>query len=181
MLANISWLQLLLALLTILLCIVLMGVILLQKGRGGGLSGAFGGGGGSSAFGSKTGDVLTWFTVALAGGFLLLTVVGNYAFDKSVDEAPQVSAPPGANPNAPVSLADENAKQTTTQPTSGATPATGLQKISPPPIPTEKPIMPPATDNSAEEKAPPADASPPAEPPDDESASEGTPASPEQP
>ena len=37
-------------------------LVLIQKGRGGGLSSAFGGGGGNTAFGSKTGDVLTWAT-----------------------------------------------------------------------------------------------------------------------
>ena len=44
-------------------------LILIQKGRGGGLSGAFGGGGGSSAFGAKTGDVLTWATSIIFGIF----------------------------------------------------------------------------------------------------------------
>ena len=45
--------------------ILLIGLVLLQKNRGSGLSGAFGGVGGHSAFGTKTGDFLTWFTVGL--------------------------------------------------------------------------------------------------------------------
>ena len=57
-----------------LVCIVLILVILIQKGRGGGLSAAFGGGAGS-VLGSKTGDFLTWVTIVLVGVFLLLAVV----------------------------------------------------------------------------------------------------------
>ena len=61
-------------------CILLILVILVQRGRGEGLAGAFGGGGGSSAFGAKTGDVFTGITVGLAAVFLLLNVFGNYIF-----------------------------------------------------------------------------------------------------
>lgn len=44
----------------------LMFIILLQRGRGGGLAGALGGAGGQSAFGAKAGDVFTRITVGLA-------------------------------------------------------------------------------------------------------------------
>lgn len=47
-------------------------IVLIQKGRGGGLSGVLGGGIASGILGSKTGDFLTWVTVSLAGLFLLL-------------------------------------------------------------------------------------------------------------
>ena len=57
--------------------ILLMCVVLLQKGRGGGLSSAFGGAGGASPFGTKTGDVFTWITVVLAGIFLLTALFLN--------------------------------------------------------------------------------------------------------
>ena len=63
------------AVLFVLVCIVLILVILLQKGRGGGLSGAFGGGMAGSLLGSKTGDFLTWVTIVLVAVFLLLAVV----------------------------------------------------------------------------------------------------------
>ena len=43
--------------------IFLMFVILLQRGRGGGLAGAFGGLGGQSALGTKAGDVFTVITI----------------------------------------------------------------------------------------------------------------------
>src|SRR6202020_2610099 len=55
--------------------ILLILLILIQKGRGGGLSSAFGGGGGSTAFGAKTGDVLTWATSIVFGIFIVLAVL----------------------------------------------------------------------------------------------------------
>ena len=58
----------------IVICILLILVVLLQKGRGGGLGAAFGGAG-SSAFGTKTGDVFTWVTIVLTSLFLLLAIV----------------------------------------------------------------------------------------------------------
>jgi preprotein translocase subunit SecG len=67
--------QTILSVLFILVCVLLIGVILLQKGRGGGLSGAFGGAGGHSAFGTRTGDMFTWVTVVLVGLFIILAVL----------------------------------------------------------------------------------------------------------
>jgi preprotein translocase subunit SecG len=61
--------------------VLLIGLILLQKNRGSGLSGALGGVGGHSAFGTKTGDFLTWVTVGLVAVFLLLAIVGTYVFE----------------------------------------------------------------------------------------------------
>ena len=63
-----------LVVLFILIALILMLLILIQKGRGGGLASAFGGGGGNTAFGSKTGDVLTWATSIVFGIFLLLAI-----------------------------------------------------------------------------------------------------------
>ena len=56
-------------------CIALILIILVQKGKGGGLSSAFGGGMSGGVLGSKTGDFLTWVTIGLVGVFLLLAVV----------------------------------------------------------------------------------------------------------
>src|SRR6059058_3682786 len=58
-------------------CLILILLVLIQKGRGGGLASAFGGGGGNTAFGSKTGDVLTWATSIVFGIFLLLAIALN--------------------------------------------------------------------------------------------------------
>src|SRR5688500_1496151 len=61
----------------LIVCIFLILLVLIQKGRGGGLASAFGGGGGNTAFGSKTGDVLTWATSIVFGVFLVLAVALN--------------------------------------------------------------------------------------------------------
>jgi len=74
-LLKISFLMNVVAALFVLCCAVLILIILIQKGRGGGLSGAFGGGMASGILGSKTGDFLTWVTIVLAGVFLTLAVV----------------------------------------------------------------------------------------------------------
>jgi preprotein translocase subunit SecG len=172
-LADITIVQWLLAFLMIIVCLLLMGIILLQKGRGGGLAGAFGGGGGTSAFGSKTGDVLTWFTVALAGGFLLLAVVSNYAFDKTIDEKPALVAPDGADSAAPTELdlrPEGTPPVTTTSTAPAATPATATETAAPP-TEAAKPATP-----ADEVESPPADASA-----DGAPAAETAPASPEQP
>lgn len=50
----------------------LIALILLQRGRGGGLAGAFGGMGGQSAFGTKAGDVFTKITIGVASAWILL-------------------------------------------------------------------------------------------------------------
>jgi preprotein translocase subunit SecG len=59
----------------ILISFVLICIILIQRGRGGGLAGAFGGVGGSSAFGTKAGDVFTRVTVGVAIAWILLSML----------------------------------------------------------------------------------------------------------
>jgi preprotein translocase subunit SecG len=63
------------AVLFVICCVALILIILIQKGRGGGLSAAFGGGMAGGILGSKTGDFLTWVTIVLVGVFLTLAVV----------------------------------------------------------------------------------------------------------
>ena len=69
------WLIVLLEILWVFLSLVLIGIILLQRGRGGGLVGALGGAGGNSAFGTKAGDVFTKITVGIFAGWLLTAIV----------------------------------------------------------------------------------------------------------
>jgi preprotein translocase subunit SecG len=59
----------------ILISIFLMLVILVQRGRGGGLTGALGGMGGQSAFGTKAGDLFTRITIVVAAIWVLLSMV----------------------------------------------------------------------------------------------------------
>jgi preprotein translocase subunit SecG len=55
--------------------VVLTLLILIQKGKGGGLSGAFSGGMASNILGSKTGDILTVVTICAASLFVLTALV----------------------------------------------------------------------------------------------------------
>ena len=64
-----------LALLGMFISVVLIGLILLQRGRGGGLVGALSGLGGQSAFGTKAGDTFTRITIAVAAVWVLLAGV----------------------------------------------------------------------------------------------------------
>lgn len=84
-------------------CLVLIGLVLIQKGRGGGMISAFSGGGGHTPFGSKTGDVLTWATSIVFGVFVLLAIVLNLMSQARARPAtPPVVVP--QSQSAPVSL-----------------------------------------------------------------------------
>ena len=89
--------------------IFLIGLVLIQRGRGGGLAGAFGGMGGSSAFGAKAGDVFTrvtmwtaivWFLIAMML-VVLVNRVSISAFDDGDSDTLQSS---------PVSTSKEKGK-----------------------------------------------------------------------
>ena len=71
----VSFFMNLVAIVFVICAVVLMLVVLIQKGKGGGLGAAFGGGLASGILGSKTGDFLTWVTIAMVGVFLTLAVV----------------------------------------------------------------------------------------------------------
>ncbi len=79
-----TWLDVLLystLVLFVLVCVMLILIVLIQKGRGGGLSSAFSGGGAQAAFGTKTGDMLTWATSVIFGIFVLLAIGLNLLAD----------------------------------------------------------------------------------------------------
>src|SRR2546428_14189905 len=95
----------------IFVCFILILLVLIQKGRGGGLVSAFGGMGGNTAFGSKTWDVLTWATSIIFGVFLLLAGVvkpptgGSFTAMTAPPRGPPIHnprparrPPPAANP-----------------------------------------------------------------------------------
>jgi len=87
--------------LLMIVCIFLVLLVLIQKGRGGGWSGAFGGGGGNTAFGSKTGDVLTWATSIVFAVFVVLAVVTSVTANKLNDKYKQKVEADAATPAAP--------------------------------------------------------------------------------
>jgi preprotein translocase subunit SecG len=55
--------------------IFLILLVLIQRGRGGGLTGALGGMGGQSAFGTKAGDLFTKITIGVATFWILLCIL----------------------------------------------------------------------------------------------------------
>ena len=66
----------------VLMCVTaifLMLIVLVQRGRGGGLAGAFGGAGGQSAFGTKAGDLFTRITIGVATFWICLCVAALWA------------------------------------------------------------------------------------------------------
>ena len=70
----VSWWSTILNLLVLLTGIFLIFLVLIQRGKGGGLAGAFGGAGGSSAFGSRAGDLFTRITLIAAAVWILLII-----------------------------------------------------------------------------------------------------------
>src|SRR5436190_11967957 len=75
LLAIWSWVPTLLNIIVLLVGLFLILLVLIQRGKGGGLAGAFGGVGGSSAFGSRAGDVFTRVTIVAATVWLLLIMI----------------------------------------------------------------------------------------------------------
>jgi preprotein translocase subunit SecG len=86
-------------LLVILLGFLLIGLVLIQRGKGGGLAGAFGGVGGSSPFGSKAGDAFTRITIYVAAFWILLIMfqvrVMNSTQADAAAQMPGVTQTPG--------------------------------------------------------------------------------------
>jgi preprotein translocase subunit SecG len=82
-----------------LLCgVILTLLILIQRGRGGGLAGAFGGAGGSSAFGTKTADIFIKATAVLGAIFFLLAIVTALLMHSGTTTAIQQSPAPVQTP-----------------------------------------------------------------------------------
>jgi preprotein translocase subunit SecG len=71
----VSWISGILNTLEILLALILIFLVLIQRGKGGGLAGAFGGAGGSSAFGSRAGDMFTKITIGFAAAWIVLIMI----------------------------------------------------------------------------------------------------------
>ncbi len=101
-----TWVPPLLMIVLLLLSVFLIFIILLQKGKGGGLAGAFGGSGGSSAFGSRAGDTFTRVTIYVALFWALLIMITIKVVPYSVQQGgggtPVIQQPqPGSQDEAP--------------------------------------------------------------------------------
>ena len=115
------------AVLFVMVSVVLILVILIQKGRGGGLSGAFGGGMASGLLGSKTGDFLTWVTIGLVAVFLGLAVLMAKFYRPTVSEyGAETETVVPSTPAAPTTTtpAPTTPEQSASAPAEGQAPAT---------------------------------------------------------
>jgi preprotein translocase subunit SecG len=70
-----------------LLSVFLILLVLIQRGKGGGLAGAFGGVGGSSPFGSRAGDTFTRITICVAAAWIIMIMI-EVKIVQSVGSAP---------------------------------------------------------------------------------------------
>lgn len=100
----------------LLISIIMILIVLIQRPQGGGLGGAFGAGGGGggggagqTAFGTKTGDVLTGGTIAIFVLFIVFAIVLNFVTrpPEAPAEQPTLSAP-GATEVIPVDETGES-------------------------------------------------------------------------
>lgn len=73
-------------------------LVLVQRGRGGGLTGALGGMGGQSAFGTKAGDLFTRVTMGVAAFWIVMCVMSVKVLTSSA-QGPFGSAPRGSTTN----------------------------------------------------------------------------------
>ena len=102
----------------LLVAIFLILLVLVQRGRGGGLAGALGGMGGQSAFGTKAGDLFTKITVGAALVWILLACTAVKYFSSGRQFAPNLGAQaPLASPAGAVAPpADESGEEGATNP-----------------------------------------------------------------
>ena len=75
LLADVPWYVHGLNAIVLLIGIFMILLVLIQRGKGGGLAGAFGGTGGSSPFGSRAGDAFTRFTLIIAFVWVLAITI----------------------------------------------------------------------------------------------------------
>jgi len=116
----------------VVVCAALILIILLQKGRGGGIGAAFGGGGAGSLLGTKTGDFLTWVTICLVAGFLVLAVLMG-KFMRPQLTLSDLSAPLGTQTTTGANEDAATATETAEAPVDAATAAEVVKETTPAP------------------------------------------------
>ncbi len=104
-------------------------LVLVQRGRGGGLAGALGGMGGSSAFGAKAGDIFTKITVVVAAFWIILCIAAT-KFSTPTSSRLDIGGT-GTTSEAMTSLnPDSDPANETSEPPSGSAPSTGATDAS---------------------------------------------------
>lgn len=98
-----GWVPPIMNLILLLASLFLILLVLIQRGKGGGLAGAFGGAGGSSAFGSRAGDTFTRVTIYVAAVWILLIMflIKMVQPTTPLRENPSIERAPVAPPAAP--------------------------------------------------------------------------------
>lgn len=91
----------------IVMAIFLVLLILVQRGKGGGLAGAFGGLGGSSALGTKAGDMFTKITVGATAAWIFTCILTIWALN-AVQPTGDVDIEGGVQTPAATSTAPES-------------------------------------------------------------------------
>jgi preprotein translocase subunit SecG len=132
----------------LIISLVMILIVLVQRPQGGGLSGAFGGsaaGSSQTAFGARTGDVLTLVTIGIFVIFLVTAVALNYMVGPPAPVNPTAGGANGAPPPATTAPATtplgDGGEQPTEQP--ATTEETG-ETTTPAEQPAEQPTEPPA-------------------------------------
>jgi preprotein translocase subunit SecG len=165
-----GFLTIVLMIVEVVCCLLLLGVILIQKTKGQGMGMAFGSAMGETLFGARAGNVLTRSTVILGIVFLvnttLLAMLGSrrIAVSSSVTDALDPEPAPMAAP-AGMPMQPGPAAETFDVGDLPAVPATDLPEA-PPTAPTAQPVAPvtaPLPDSAAEPLPQPPPAAPAAE------------------
>jgi preprotein translocase subunit SecG len=131
------------------LSFLIIAIILLQRGRGGGLTGALGGLGGQSAFGVKAGDIFTRITAVLVLLWIFFSALAarwykEDALDIQADTSATTSMSTGGGmggtselPAIPPVVSPETAPATATPAPATPAPATPAPATEPAAVPTE--------------------------------------------
>lgn len=170
-----------LAVILFLLSLFLVFIIMMQRGKGGGIAGSLTGTA-QSAFGARGGDALMWLTIALTGVWIFLSCVTIYSYsspkdagqtqqdeggasesntdssdDSSSEDTPiDLTNGTGSPPMAPANAEEEaTSDSTTTDDTTGE--GTEANATTPPETPeeeTDEPTSPATGEGSAEAESP---------------------------
>ncbi|MDP1797122.1 MAG: preprotein translocase subunit SecG [Planctomycetaceae bacterium] len=167
-----SWWPYITMFLLMMVGLMLIFIILLQRGRGGGLAGALGGMGGQSAFGTKAGDVFTRITIVLATVWMVLAAGNVFALrytgtkytggSDAVSTAPSIEADGKEKADDDKEMADilkgiTDKKDAEEKPATSETTTTEEKKPADPAAPAEKAPEKPADETKpvpTEEKKP---------------------------
>jgi preprotein translocase subunit SecG len=153
-------------------CLIMILTVLIQKPQGGGLSGAFGSGAGSgqTAFGAKTGDALTVFTIIIFVVYICAAVGLNFLVrpgtpGANIEPVASEQTPEGATPVVPANPADSTTPPVAPPFTPPDASGAGTPPVAPPPAgdtpaPTTGGTPAAPTGTPAESPTPPADPTP---------------------